>query len=97
MHFVWSLIRLKEGGWNSNNMDHRNLVFYLSDIRMRGGSHRGDAQPPIDQPHGRNVVTEQDETPCHWLSGGPRSCNSRLRSFYRQFSPQDYESIHRED
>jgi len=88
MHFVWSIVRK-----DVNHEEDRAIVFYLSDIHVRGGSKHTAAQEPVDSPPGRRVVTEQDDVrPCGWLEGGPEACNVRLANAVAQLNPHDFTS-----
>jgi len=88
MHFVWSIVRK-----DVNHEEDRAIVFYLSDIHVRGGSKHTAAQEPVDSPPGRRVVTEQDDVrPCGWLEGGPEACNVRLANAVAQLDPHDFTS-----
>jgi len=89
MAFVWSIVRF-DGTALANQ---GKLLFYLSDIHIRGGGHSTVAQPPPGTPAAEifNATVAQDGvSPCQWVSDGPNGCNGRLDAYYHQYLPTDY-------
>lgn len=88
--FVWSIVRFPR-----ETVDDKKLVFYMSDIHIRGGGNHTAAMAPPNTPNASipDATTAQDDIePCSgWLSGGKAGCNQRLKQYMTQYRPTDYE------
>lgn len=90
LQFVWSIVRFPLPA-----ATHKKLVFYLSDIHLRGGGGQNAAMAPPNTSAGNisAATTGQDAVgPCAgWLSGGLNGCNRRLQDYMSRYKPKDYE------
>ena len=93
LQFVWSIVRQNTAG--SKAATRKKLVFYLSDIHLRGGGGQEAAMAPPNT-SAANIsaaTTDQDAFgPCAgWLSGGLKGCHRRLQDYMSRYKPKDYE------
>ena len=91
LFFVWSAI-LSQGNrrMNENEKDFwKSIVFYLSDIKIRGGGNYTKAVPPVDattdfEKMAATIMTDPTSNEiCKGLWGNnPQTCTNRLKSLY---------------
>jgi len=88
MQFVWSIVRFPNEKANA-----KKLLFYLSDIHIRGGGNHKAAMAPPNTPEDEiyNATIARDGVgPCQWISGGAQGCSGRLQRYMDLYHPKDY-------